>query len=248
VDSPTVSLHDVVVRYGEVQALQVDALEIGPGVTGLVGVNGAGKTSLLHTLVGVTRPASGRVCMLGQQLTRQTIRTVRGRVGLAPQQFRVPGNLSVHALVAYFGWLHGLPAGQAGERAGQVLERLGLGGRRQAKVSELSGGMLRRVAIAQALVHDPDVLLLDEPTAGLDPEQRHQVRQVVADAATGRTAIVSSHLLEDVVRWSDRILVLDEGRVAFHGTVDEFWDEAARRGVTERDGELAFLVVTKRRG
>jgi ABC-2 type transport system ATP-binding protein len=248
VDSPTVSLHDVVVRYGDVQALDVQTLEIGPGVTGLVGVNGAGKTSLLHTLVGLTRPASGHVSVLGQPLTRRTLRAARRRIGLAPQQFRVPGNLSVHALVAYFGWLHGLPASRADQRAGQVLDRLGLRDRSQANVSELSGGMLRRVAIAQALVHDPDVLLLDEPTAGLDPEQRHQVRQVVADAAAGRTAIVSSHLLEDVVRWSDRILVLDEGRVAFHGTVDEFWDEAARRGVTQRDSELAFLVVTKRRG
>ena len=108
--------------------------------------------------------------------------------------------------------------------------------------------MLRRVAIAQALVHDPEVLLLDEPTAGLDPEQRHQVRAVVARAAAGRTAIVSSHLLEDVVRWSDRILVLDEGQAAFHGTVDEFWLEAARRGVPDRDGELAFLAVTRRHG
>jgi ABC-2 type transport system ATP-binding protein len=239
-------LDEVRVSYGDVVALDVDQLSIGPGVTGLVGVNGAGKTSLMSVLVGLVRPRSGTVSVAGQPVTRRTLRDVRRRIGLAPQQFRAPGNLVVEDLVAYLGWLHGLAPARAGERAGVVLDQLGLAGKRRSRVSELSGGMLRRVAIAQALVHDPEVLLLDEPTAGLDPEQRHQVREVVAAAAAGRTAVISSHLLEDVVRWSDAILVLDEGRVAFHGSVEEFWAEAARRGVAEQDGELAFLAVVRR--
>jgi ABC-2 type transport system ATP-binding protein len=165
---------------------------------------------------------------------------------LAPQQFRAPGNLTVEDLVTYLGWLHGLTPDRAGQRTAVVLDALGLADTRRVRLDALSGGMLRRVAIAQALVHEPEVLLLDEPTAGLDPEQRHQVRDVVASAAAGRTVVISSHLLEDVVRWSDSILVLDEGRVAFHGSVAEFWAEAARRGVTQPDGELAFLAVVHR--
>jgi ABC-2 type transport system ATP-binding protein len=239
-------LEDVRVEYGGVLALDVDALSIGPGVTGLVGVNGAGKTSLLNALVGLVRPRTGSVLVGGEPVTRRTLRDVRRRIGLAPQQFRAPGNLVVEDLVTYLGWLHGLSPGRAGERAAVVLDQLGLAGKRRARVSQLSGGMHRRVAIAQAIVHDPEVLLLDEPTAGLDPEQRHLVRDVVADAAAGRTTVISSHMLEDVVRWSDSMLVLDEGRVAFHGAVEAFWAEAARRGVVERDGELAFLAVVGR--
>jgi len=239
-------LDDVLVQYGDVRALDIDALRIEPGITGLVGVNGAGKTSLMNVLVGLVRPTSGTVLVGGQPVTRSSLRSVRRRVGLAPQQFRAPGNLSVEDLVTYLGWLHGLSAGRAGERAAGVLDQLGLAGKRRARSAELSGGMLRRVAIAQAIVHDPEVLLLDEPTAGLDPEQRHLVRDVVAAAADGRTVVISSHLLEDVVRWSDAILVLDEGRAAFHGSVEEFWAEAGRCGVTDRDEELAFLAVVHR--
>ncbi|MFL6098942.1 MAG: ABC transporter ATP-binding protein [Actinomycetales bacterium] len=239
-------MDEVRISYGDVVALDVDHLSIGPGVTGLVGVNGAGKTSLMSALVGLVRPRKGTVFVAGQPVARRTLRDVRRRIGLAPQQFRAPGNVAVEDLVTYLGWLHGLTPARAGERAGVVLDQLGLAGKRRARVSQLSGGMLRRVAIAQAMVHDPGVLLLDEPTAGLDPEQRHQVREVVSAAAAGRTAVISSHLLEDVVRWSDSILVLDEGRVAFHGSVEEFWAEAARRGVAEQDGELAFLAVVRR--
>lgn len=244
--APVLVLDDVRVQYGNVVALDVERLSIGPGVTGLVGVNGAGKTSLMSALAGLVRPRTGTVSVAGTPVTRRSLRAVRRRIGLAPQQFRAPGHLAVADLVTYLGWLHGLSPGRAEERAGEVLEQLGLAGKRAARVGQLSGGMLRRVAIAQAIVHDPEVLLLDEPTAGLDPEQRHVVRQVVAGASAGRTTLISSHLLEDVVRWSDDILVVDEGRVAFHGTVDEFWVEAARRGVTEHDGELAFLAVVSR--
>jgi ABC-2 type transport system ATP-binding protein len=233
-------------QYGPVTALDLDRLSIGPGVTGLVGVNGAGKTSLMNALVGLTRLQAGTVSVAGQPVTRRSMRAVRRRIGLAPQQFRAPGNVAVEDLVTYLGWLHGLSPQRAAERAGHVLEQLGLAGKRTARMGQLSGGMLRRVAIAQAIAHDPEVLLLDEPTAGLDPEQRHVVRQVVAGAAAGRTTLISSHLLEDVVRWSDSILVLDEGRVAFHGSVTQFWAEAARRGVSEQDGELAFLAVVHR--
>ena len=209
-------------------------------------MNGAGKTSLMSVLVGLVRPRKrhglrGRPTRDAADVAR---RTTADRLGTtAVSGARQPG---VEDLVTYLGWLHGLTPARAGERAGVVLDQLGLAGKRRARVSQLSGGMLRRVAIAQAMVHDPEVLLLDEPTAGLDPEQRHQVREVVAAAAAGRTAVISSHLLEDVVRWSDSILVLDEGRVAFHGSVEEFWAEAARRGVAEQDGELAFLAVVRR--
>ena len=244
--APVLVLDGVRVQYGNVTALDVDELSIGPGVTGLVGVNGAGKTTLMNALVGLTPVRAGTISVAGQPVTRRSVRAVRRRIGLAPQQFRAPGNIAVDDLVTYLGWLHGLSPARAAERASETLEQLGLAGKRTARVAPLWGGMLRRVAIAQAIAHDPEVLLLDEPTAGLDPEQRHVVRQVVAGAAAGRTTLISSHLLEDVVRWSDAILVLDEGRVAFHGSVAQFWAEAARRGVMERDGDLAFLAVVRR--
>jgi ABC-2 type transport system ATP-binding protein len=244
--APVLVLDGVRVQYGNFVALDLDQLSIGPGVTGLVGVNGAGKTSLMNALVGLTRLRAGTVSVAGQPLTRRSVRAVRRRIGLAPQQFRAPGNVAVGDLVTYLGWLHGLSPTRAADRATEVLEQLGLTDKRGARVGQLSGGMLRRVSIAQALTHDPEVLLLDEPTAGLDPEQRHVVRQVVASAAADRTTLISSHLLEDVVRWSDAILVLNDGRVAFHGSVAEFWAEAGRRGVTEQDGELAFLAVVRR--
>ncbi len=246
---PTAVTFDRVrVQYGDVVALDIETLQLRPGLTGLVGVNGAGKTSLMRTLVGLVRPQSGQVLIHGEALTARSARRALRLIGLAPQQFRAPGNITAHDLVAYLGWLHGLSPAAATSRATTVLNELGLADREQTRMRELSGGMVRRVAIAQAMVHDPPLLLLDEPTAGLDPEQRAAVRDVVARAAHGRTAIVSSHLLEDVVRWSDNILVLDAGRVAFHGTVDEFWAAAARLGVSEHDGELAFLAVIHRRG
>ena len=242
--APLLVLEGVRVQYGNVIALDIDELSIGPGVTGLVGVNGAGKTTLLNALVGLTRLQAGTVSVAGQPVTRRSAQAVRRRIG-AVRQFQVC-NVPVDDLVTYLGWLHGLSPARARGAVDRGARAARPGWQAHCSGGSALGGMLRRVAIAQAIAHDPEVLLLDEPTAGLDPEQRHVVRQVVAGAAAGRTTLISSHLLEDVVRWSDAILVLDEGRVAFHGSVAQFWAEAARRGVIEQDGELAFLALVHR--
>ncbi|WP_162248069.1 ABC transporter ATP-binding protein [Angustibacter sp. Root456] len=229
-------------RYGsDRQALTDVSVQLQPGVTALVGVNGAGKSTLLSILAGSLRPTAGSVLIGGTDLNGRRRREVIGRVALMPQALTVPPNLTAWEAVAVIGWMRGLASREAARRADRALEAVDLANRRGSAIKELSGGMKRRVALAQAIVAEPDVLLLDEPSTGLDPQQRRRMVDIVK--ALHGTVVFSSHVMEDVVDTASRVLVLHEGGVRFDGDVDELSARAPAGAPPERRPEAAFLAL-----
>jgi ABC-2 type transport system ATP-binding protein len=209
------------------------------GVTAVVGVNGAGKSTLLRILARILRADAGEVRLDGEDIHRARPRAIASRIALMPQDFALPAGTRVLDGLVYLAWLKGVPAEVAVGRSEQTLAALDLGSRAGDKVSALSGGMLRRLALAQALVAEPDVLLLDEPTTGLDPEQRVSVRSLLAvQAQHARITLVSSHVMEDIEALADDVLLLNEGRVVFAGSLVDFCSRPD--GATE-SAEAAFL-------
>ncbi|MFE4373242.1 ABC transporter ATP-binding protein [Streptomyces sp. NPDC056835] len=218
----TVAVHGLTVRHRRTVALDAVDLGFGTGVHGLLGPNGAGKTSLIRVLATVAAPAGGRVELLGQDVAEHRARAaVRRRLGYLPQEFGYYPGFTVREFVSYVAWLKEMPAAGVPEAVERAVERVGLADRIDVKVKTLSGGMVRRVGIAQAIVNGPDLLLLDEPTAGLDPEQRVDFRALLRDLGAAATVIVSTHLVEDVAAACSEVTLLESGRVAFRGTTTE---------------------------
>ncbi|MFJ2740300.1 ABC transporter ATP-binding protein [Streptomyces sp. NPDC087440] len=210
------------VRHRRTVALDSVDLDFGPGVHGLLGPNGAGKTSLIRVLATVAAPTSGTVSLLGSDVAGHRERTAaRSRLGYLPQEFGYYPGFTVREFVAYVAWLKEMDAAVVAEAVERAVERVGLADRIDAKVKSLSGGMIRRVGIAQAIVNDPAVLLLDEPTAGLDPEQRVEFRALLREVGTASTVIVSTHLVEDVAAACTEVTLLEAGRIAYRGTPQE---------------------------
>ncbi|MFD8815401.1 ABC transporter ATP-binding protein [Streptomyces sp. NPDC059627] len=209
------------VRHRRTVALDSVDLALGTGVHGLLGPNGAGKTSLIRVLATVARPAAGRVELLGRDTAEhRALGEVRGRLGYLPQEFGYYPGFTVREFVSYVAWLKELPADRTPAAVERAVERVGLADRADAKIRTLSGGMVRRVGIAQAVVNEPEVLLLDEPTAGLDPEQRVEFRELLRELGGSATVVVSTHLVEDVAAACTEVTLLDAGRVAYRGTPD----------------------------
>jgi ABC-2 type transport system ATP-binding protein len=200
--------------FGATVALDGVDVDLPHGVTGLVGPNGAGKTTLIGLLLGLDRPDDGTVELLGRDPTTAGP-AVRARVGYAPEYDPLPPDVRAQDLVRLVGELHGLDAHTALERASDVLQRLGLGEERLREIGTLSTGQKQRVKLAQAIVHDPALVLLDEPTDGLDPLQRAEMLDLVVGLATEQSldVLVSSHLLADLERICDHLVVLRGGRV-----------------------------------
>jgi ABC-2 type transport system ATP-binding protein len=217
-----IEITDVTRRFGRTQAVAGVSLQAGPGVLGLLGPNGAGKTSLLRMLATVIPPTTGSLRLLGRDPRSYTPRReIRRRLGYLPQNLGYYPGFTVTEFVEYFALLKEMPAAAVPAAVAAAVERVDLGGRARAKLRTLSGGMLRRVGIAQAIVNQPDLLLLDEPTAGLDPEQRVAFRALLRDLAQTATVIVSTHLVEDVGAACTEVAVMDAGRIVFHGTPAE---------------------------
>jgi ABC-2 type transport system ATP-binding protein len=194
-------------------------LDLGRGVHGLLGPNGAGKTTLMRTLATVLAPASGAVELLGRDVGDATARReLRRRLGYLPQSFGYYPRFTVREFVAYFAWLKEVPAQRADLAVDRAIQRVGLADRAGSRMKALSGGMLRRAGLAQALVNDPELLLLDEPTAGLDPEQRLDLRALLREVGVDATVLVSTHLVEDVASACTRVAVMDGGRLVASGT------------------------------
>ncbi|MFF4598503.1 ABC transporter ATP-binding protein [Amycolatopsis sp. NPDC001319] len=211
------------VRVGR-RKMAVDGLDLslGKGVHGLLGPNGAGKTTLIRALATVLRPAEGGLALLGESVGGHIDqRRLRRRIGYLPQTFGYYKRFTVREFVEYLAWLkemskHDIPA--AVQRA---IERVGLADRADDKLKTLSGGMVRRVGIAQAIVNDPQILLLDEPTAGLDPAQRVRFRELMAQLGQDSCVVVSTHLVEDVATACTDVVLFAEGKLVFQGTPDQ---------------------------
>jgi ABC-type multidrug transport system ATPase subunit len=194
-------------------------LEAGPGVFGLLGPNGAGKTSLLRMMATVLPPTSGTMRLLGRDPgSYGPRREIRRRLGYLPQTLGYYPGFTVAEFVEYFALLKDMPPRQVPRAVAAAIEHVGLGDRARAKLRTLSGGMLRRAGIAQAIVNAPELLLLDEPTAGLDPEQRVAFRALLRDFGQRATVVVSTHLVEDVGAACAEVALMDAGRIVFHGT------------------------------
>jgi ABC-2 type transport system ATP-binding protein len=224
----TVRLSGVGKKYGRTHALRDIDLALEPGVTGLLGPNGAGKTTLLRILATVLGPSEGRVQVLDLDPAAPRQRTeVRRRLGYLPQELGFPSGFTVFAFVDYLAVLKEWTDADARHaEVRRVLALVDLADRSTKKVKALSGGQRRRLALAQALIGSPLLLLLDEPTTGLDPEQRASLRGVLAEAARTATVLLSTHQTEDVAALCERVVVLDAGRVCFNGTVRELLQRA----------------------
>ena len=217
-----VATTDLTRRFGRTTAVAGVSLEAGPGVFGLLGPNGAGKTSLLRMLATVIPPSSGRLRLLGRDPGHYgQRRQIRRRLGYVPQNLGFYPGFTVVEFVEYFALLKEMPPARVPHAVAAAVERVGLGEKAKAKLRTLSGGMLRRAGIAQAIVNEPGLLLLDEPTAGLDPEQRVAFRALLRELGQRATVIVSTHLVEDVGAACARVALMDRGQIVFHGTPDE---------------------------
>ncbi|MFI1794984.1 ATP-binding cassette domain-containing protein [Streptomyces olivaceoviridis] len=195
-------------------------LSIKPGVTGLLGPNGAGKTTLFRTLATIAPPQSGQLELFGSPVTNErTARRVRRRIGYLPQDFGYYPAFSIADFVRYCAWLREVPSKQADSATKEALAAVGLADRARDRMKSLSGGMLRRAGIAAAIVGSPALLLLDEPTVGLDPAQRLDFRKLIRSLArAGAAVVLSTHLVEDVGAACDTVFVLSDGQIRHSGT------------------------------
>ncbi len=189
------------------------------GTTVVIGPNGAGKSTLFRLLTTAVPCPRGAINILGHDIgDRRARRLARPLIGYAPQSLDFYGRFRVIDLVSYIGLLKGIPPAKIKQSAQESITRVGLEEKSHETLSNLSGGMLRRAGIAQALVNDPAVLVLDEPTAGLDPGQRRLFRELIKSIGQNRIVLLSTHLTEDVVAFANSVLVLNEGSVAFDGS------------------------------
>jgi ABC-2 type transport system ATP-binding protein len=219
---PIAATEGLTVRYGAAVAVSDLTLEIASGCTGILGPNGAGKTTLIKTLLGFIRPFSGSARVMDLDVATQELE-IRARVGLMPESdCHIPGMNAV-TFVAYAGELAGMPSRAALRRAHEVLEYCGLGEARYRNIETYSTGMKQRIKLAQALVHGPGILILDEPTNGLDPAGREEMLALVRDIShdKGLSVLVSSHLLPDIERTCDQVVLMQKGRLAAQGSVED---------------------------
>ncbi len=201
-------------------------LELSRGIVGLLGPNGAGKTTTLSMLATTAKPTEGEIRVDGRPLSA-VLRNYQRRLGYLPQHFELPPLLEVHEVMELMGGLCELPRRVVRERARQLLESVGLLAVQHRRVRQLSVGMTRRLGIAQSLVGDPEVLLVDEPTAGLDPEERNRFCSLLARLGETKTVVFSTHIVSDIEAVCARVVVLDRGRVVYDGAPSGFVSRAA---------------------
>jgi len=230
-------------RYGRRRVFTGLDFELRPGVTGVLGPNGAGKTTLLRTLATISQPSSG-VVRYGEEApdSFSKLENIRQDIGYLPQEFGYFGSFSVLDFVSYCGWLRGCSSRAVRALAVDAIERVDLAGRRADKMKRLSGGMLRRAGIASAIVGNPSIILLDEPTVGLDPEQRLHFRELLR-SIDGAIVVLSTHMIDDVSAVCDRTLVLAEGALGFDGTPAELSARGDERMTGDNKFERGYMSI-----
>ncbi|WP_327064725.1 ABC transporter ATP-binding protein [Kitasatospora sp. NBC_01302] len=222
------------VRAGKKLAVDGLDLSLGTGTHGLLGPNGAGKTTLIRALSTVLRPAEGELQLLGTRVDATVdLRSVRRRIGYLPQEFGYYTRFTVREFVEYMAWLKEVPQAEIPAAVQRAVERVGLADQADQRMKTLSGGMVRRAGIAQAIVNDPTVLLLDEPTVGLDPAQRLRFRELLHQLGRDACVVVSTHLVEDVAAACTDVVLFDQGRLVFQGTPADL----AAAGTAEHPGD-----------
>jgi ABC-2 type transport system ATP-binding protein len=214
-------LESISYRYSGGQAAVSDVdLNLGPGILGLLGPNGAGKSTLMRMLATMTRPTAGRVTWNGTDLASAP-NVLRSTLGYLPQDFGVYPALSAREFLGFLAAVKGLSGAKATERVDHCLSQVGLSDAGDRRLGEYSGGMRQRVGIAQALLNDPALLIVDEPTVGLDPEERMRFRHLLTDLAGERLVILSTHIVSDVEASATSLAVMSAGKLRFHGTPEQ---------------------------
>lgn len=214
----SLSVRDLRKDYpGKPRALDGLSFDLGPGVLGLLGPNGAGKSTLMRILATVARPTSGSVTWGGTDVVREP-NAIRRVLGYLPQDFGVYPNLSAVEFLEYLAAVRGLPAAAARKRIEELLVVVNLADSRKRPLGGYSGGMRQRVGVAQALLNDPKLLIVDEPTVGLDPEERFRFRGLLEDLSGQRTVILSTHIVSDVEAIASDIAIVAAGRLLARGT------------------------------
>lgn len=224
-------------NYGKKSALENVSVTIHSGMYGLLGRNGAGKTSLMRILATLSVPSSGEISM--NDIPIKETAKIREIVGYLPQDFSFYRNMSVYGAMDYLGLLSSIPDKVRKERISALLEQVNLKENMRTKVKALSGGMKRRLGIAQALLHNPQILIVDEPTAGLDPEERIRFRNLLSEFAEDRIVILSTHISSDVESSCENIGVLDNGRMIWCGATEEL--------VKQAEGKVYLISAAKKK-
>ncbi|MCC6383320.1 MAG: ABC transporter ATP-binding protein [Dehalococcoidia bacterium] len=247
---PLITADRLTKRYGtSVLALDQFTVSIEPGIVGLVGSNGAGKSTFIKILLGLIEPTAGSATVLDYDVATQGPE-LRQYVGYMPEHDSLPGDMVASEFVAHMARMSGLPATAARERAAETLRHVGLFEERYRHIKGYSTGMRQRVKLAQALVHDPRILFLDEPTNGLDPAGRDEMLDLVHRTGTefGIAVMMSSHLLAEIERVCDHIVVIEGGKLLRQGSIDEFTARRQAIGVEVEHGEEALASVLAARG
>lgn len=223
----SVNIKNVTVIFkNQVRAVDHVNLEIPHGVYGLLGENGAGKTTLMRVLTTVLTPSDGEVYLDGIRYGTGKDEVIRQKIGYLPQELNLYPGLSVQDCLEYLGELSGIPKEECKNRIRYYLEKTGLTNHRKKKMRQLSGGMKRRVGLIQALLNEPEFLIVDEPTTGLDPEERVRIRNLLVDFSEGRTVLFSTHVVEDIAATCSRLAVMRKGSFLYTGTVQALLSRA----------------------
>ncbi len=228
-------------KYGQKVAINDISLKISRGAFfGLLGPNGAGKSTTIHCITGISQPTSGSIFVDGVDVVKD-YKLARTKVGLSPQEFNVDIFGTPRQLINYMGGYYGIPRADRVERMEELINRFDLQAHADVRFQKLSGGLKRRAMLARALIHTPDLLILDEPTAGVDVEQRHDLWNYLQEMnQNGKTIILTSHYLEEIQHLCNDIAIIDNGKIVAEGTKEEFM----------RDGksvEETYLEITRKK-
>lgn len=242
-------------RYGAFYALKDVNLTLENGVYGLLGANGAGKTTLLNILIGVLKQSSGRILLDGKDVKKMGV-SYLDKLGYLPQYPTFYSNFRIGEFLDYMCCLKGIPAKKRKERISEVIEQVNLTEHRKKKIGELSGGMRQRLGIAQAILNDPEILVLDEPTAGLDPGERIRFRNIISRLSKNRMVLIATHIVPDVECIANEILILHNGLLVKKGNVEELcgavgntvWEVIATDKQVEELKDRYLLANMKREG
>ena len=222
-----ISIENLVMEYKKgVKSLDNINLNIEHGIYGLLGENGAGKSTLMKILVTLLTPTEGIVEINGIHLERKNYELIKKEIGYLPQELGLYPNLTVRESLEYVGIMSGLKKKEYEERIDYYLDMTGLTAQQRKKNKQLSGGMKRRVGLVQALLHDPGILIVDEPTTGLDPEERIRIRNLLVDFAVDRTVLFSTHVTEDLAATCDKLCILRKGKLTYDGSITELVSHA----------------------
>jgi ABC-2 type transport system ATP-binding protein len=245
--APAIEVHGLRKQYGRIVALDGISFAVQPGeLFGLLGPNGAGKTTTVKILLGLTRPTAGGASVDGRPVSDPESRR---RVGYLPEGHKIPGYLTARQALSIFGRMSGMDKAAIARRTDELLERVGLPQWRDVRVKKFSKGMTQRLGLACSLIHGPKVLLLDEPTDGVDPVGRREIRDLLREEAkTGTAVLLNSHLLSEIELTCDRVAMLRRGKVAAEGTIDELTRKKATYKLVANPIDDALLGAFRESG